>query len=92
MWFLAAAICTKVPTSGEPVKDRKSMPACALNAAPATSPAPDTRLIAPAGKPTSMARAARRMGVRQASSAGFSTVAFPIARAGAKVRPNICAG
>ena len=31
-------------------------------------------------------------GVRQASSAGFKTVALPMASAGPRVRPNICAG
>ena len=38
MWFFAAATWTSVPTSGEPVKETKSMPGCAVSAAPASSP------------------------------------------------------
>ena len=40
----------------------------------------------------SIANSVRRMQLKQASSAGFNTVAFPVANAGANVRPNICAG
>jgi len=47
---------------------------------------------APGGKPASCASCAIRSGARQASSAGFMTTALPIANAGAKLRPNICAG
>ena len=92
MWFLAAAVWIITPTRGEPVKAMKSMPGCSDSAAPASWPKPGTTLIAPGGKPASTASSAIRSGVMQASSAGFSTVALPIASAGPSVRPIICAG
>ena len=90
--FFAAACCTSVPTSLEPVKEMKSMPGCADSAAPASSPLPVTMLSAPAGRPASAAISAKRSADRLVSSAGLSTAALPIASAGATVRPSICAG
>ena len=92
MWFRAAAVWMSVLTSGLPVKEMKSMPGWEERAAPASSPKPGTTLTAPSGKPASAASSASRSGVRQASSAGLTTAALPIARAGATVRPNIWAG
>jgi hypothetical protein len=44
------------------------------------------------GQPGRGASSATRSADRLVSSAGFSTVALPIASAGATVRPSICAG
>ena len=88
----AAACCTSVPTSVEPVKVTKSMPGWPASAAPASSPRPVTMFSAPAGRPASVAISAKRSADRQVSSAGLSTAALPIASAGATVRPIICAG
>ncbi|KAG0771658.1 hypothetical protein G6F21_014701 [Rhizopus arrhizus] len=60
--------------------------------APASSPRPVTMFSAPAGKPTSSASSATRTIDRQASSAGLTTLALPMASAGATLRPNIWAG
>jgi hypothetical protein len=91
-WWIAATSCTSRPTSGEPVNERKLMPGCLDSGAPASSPRSVTMFSAPAGKPASTASWPSSRHTRHASSAGFSTVALPIASAGAKVRPNICAG
>ena len=68
------------------------MPAWPASAAPASSPRPGTTLSAPRGSPASSARAAKASAVRQASSAGFSTAALPMARAAPTERPMICMG
>ncbi len=92
MWFRAAAIWTCSPTSGEPVKLMKSTPGCSESARPATSPRPVTILMAPGGKPVSVASSPMRNMVRQASSAGLVTVALPMASAAPTERPKICTG
>ena len=74
------------PPRGEPVKETKSIPGWRLSAAPASSPRPVTMFSAPAGKPASTAAAPSSRHTRHASSAGFITVALPIASAGARVR------
>jgi hypothetical protein len=90
--FLAAAIWTSAPVATEPVNDRWSTPGWAASAAPASSPRPVTTLSAPAGSPASAQIRANASTVRQASSAGFSTHALPIARAAPTLRPTICIG
>ena len=90
--FLAAACCTSVPTSLEPVKEMKSMPGWPASAAPASSPRPVTMFKAPSGRPAAVAISAKRRADRLVSSAGLSTTPLPIASAGATVRPSICAG
>ncbi len=92
MVFCAAAACTRRPTATEPVNDRCATPGCALSAAPASSPSPGTTFSAPAGNPASAASLAKASAVRQASSAGFSTQALPIASAAPTLRPMICIG
>src|SRR5271156_4560078 len=82
----AAAACTSAPTATEPVKEMCLTPGWAASAAPASSPRPGTTLSAPAGKPASRARSASASEVRQASSAGLSTQALPIASAAPMVR------
>ena len=62
------------------------------SAAPASEPKPVTTFNAPAGSPASCAIAAKAKAVRQASSAGFKTQAFPMARAAPTDRPTICIG
>ena len=57
--------------------------------APACSPRPVTIFSAPGGKPASTMSLPSSRHTRQASSAGLSTAALPMARAGAMVRPNI---
>ena len=88
----AAAAWIIEPTLTEPVKDRCCTPACADSAAPASSPSPGTTFSAPAGSPASSAMRAKASAVRQASSAGFSTQALPIASAAPTLRPMICIG
>ncbi|MNT12417.1 hypothetical protein D3C72_1473420 [compost metagenome] len=88
----AAACWISTPTSFDPVKVMKLMSAWRDRLAPASSPKPVTMFSAPGGKPTSKASSATRMMDRQASSAGLTTLALPMARAGATLRPNICAG
>ena len=90
--FFAAAICTSMPVATEPVNEMWLTPGCADNAAPASSPSPVTTLSAPGGSPASAAIRAKASTVRQASSAGFSTHALPIASAAPTLRPTICIG
>ena len=47
---------------------------------------------APGGRPASSASAVKASAVRLASSAGFSTQAFPAASAAPTERPMICIG
>ena len=68
------------------------LPVGAGGAAPASSPRPVTTLNDPGGNPASSARRASAKAVSDVSSAGFSTMALPIARAGATERPVICNG
>ena len=89
---LAAAAWIIEPTLTEPVKDRCCTPACADNAAPASSPSPGTTFSAPAGRPAASAMRAKASAVRQASSAGLSTQALPMANAAPTLRPMICIG
>ena len=59
---------------------------------PASAPRPVTTFSAPAGRPAPVAMRAKASAVRQASSAGFSTVALPMASAAPTLRPMICIG
>jgi aldehyde dehydrogenase (NAD+) len=88
----AAAAWIRRPTITEPVNDRCATPLWAASAAPASSPRPGTTLTAPAGRPASRASWANASAVRQASSAGFSTQALPIASAAPTERLMICIG
>ncbi len=90
--FFAAAACTCWPTATEPVNDRCCTPWWRASAAPASSPRPGTTFSAPAGSPQSCAMRANASAVRQASSAGLSTQALPIASAAPTERPMICIG
>ena len=92
MVFRAAAAWTSVPTSGLPVKEMWETPRCAVSAAPASSPRPVTTFQAPSGKPASRARSASAREESEASSAGFSTAALPMASAPPTERPTICNG
>jgi hypothetical protein len=91
-WLSAAARLTSVPTSGDPVNARWSMPGWAASAAPASSPSPGTTFSTPGGRPASRASSPKRIAVSGASSAGFSTQQLPVASAGATVRAEICIG
>ena len=92
MAFFAAAVWISAPTATEPVKEMWRTSGCADSAAPASSPRPGTTFNAPAGRPAASATRAKASAVRQASSAGFSTQALPIASAAPTLRPMICIG
>lgn len=68
------------------------MPQWAVSAAPASWPVPVTILSAPGGRPASAASRATCSSDRQASSAGFTTQALPVASAAPTLRPKICIG
>ena len=90
--FLAAAVCTSVPVATEPVKEMWSTPGCADSAAPASSPRPGDDVQRAGRQPGLGAMRANASTVRQASSAGLSTQALPIASAAPTLRPTICIG
>ncbi|MCY1309228.1 hypothetical protein D9M70_593020 [compost metagenome] len=90
--FFAAAVCTISPVRAEPVKEMWLMSVCSESAAPASAPKPVTMFSAPAGRPSSCAIRANSRMVRQASSAGLTTAALPMARAAPRLRPRICIG
>ena len=90
--FFAAAAWISPPTSIEPVKEMCRTPGCADSAAPASSPRPGTTFNAPGGSPQPCAMCAKASAVRQASSAGLSTQALPMASAAPTLRPMICMG
>ena len=92
MVFIAAAAWIICPTATEPVKDKWATPGWHDSAAPASSPRPATMLSAPAGRSASIAMWPKASAVRQASSAGLSTQALPMARAAPTERPMICIG
>ena len=90
--FFAAAAWISAPTATEPVNETWRTPGWADSAAPASSPRPGTTFSAPAGSPAACAMRAKASAVRQASSAGLSTQALPIASAAPTLRPMICIG
>ena len=92
MVLRAAAAWISRPTGTEPVNDRCATPVWADSAAPASSPSPGTMASAPAGRPASSAIWPKASAVRQASSAGLSTHALPMASAAPTERPMICIG
>ena len=79
----AASRMMVLPTSVEPVKAMASTPGWRTMAAPARVPRPGTTFRMPGGKPASAANSPSSRAVSGVSMAGFSTTAFPHARAGA---------
>ena len=59
------------------------MPACSAMARPTTAPGPGITLKAPGGSPASVSSSASISAVSGVTEAGFSTIAFPSASAGA---------
>ena len=88
----AAAACTDAPASNEPVKETWCTPGWPASAAPASAPVPGTTFSAPRGSPARRAISAKASAVSEASSAGFSTQALPMASAAPTERPVICIG
>src|SRR4051812_50083402 len=80
------------PVFVEPVKATLSTPGWRTRYAPVVGPSPGTMLIAPAGKPTSAARSARRSAVTGVCGSGLSTTQHPAASAGAGFPPVIKSG
>lgn len=77
----AEAAMIRWPVSHEPVKAILSTSGWAERAAP-VSPAPVTTLTTPGGTPASRQSSAKRSGLSEASSAGFSTMVQPVASTG----------
>ena len=77
-----------LPTAVEPVNATLLTFGCAESVAP-VFPAPLTILITPFGTPASVQSCAKNMAVRGVDSAGFRTIEFPIAIAGAIFHASI---
>jgi len=81
--MFSAAAREMTPAVGtEPVKASRSMPGCAVRAAPASRPEPCTTLKTPGGTPASAMMSASRLAVSGAHSGGLSTTVLPAASAG----------
>src|SRR5690606_9830049 len=88
----AASRMIVLPTAVDPVNAILSTPGCRTSAAPAVSPNPGTTFSTPGGKPTSAARNASSRAVSGVCSAGFSTMVFPHASAGATFHAAMSSG
>ena len=80
------------PVFVEPVNATLSTPGCLTRYAPAPGPSPVTMLIAPAGKPTSVASSATRSTLSGVCGSGFSTTEQPAASAGESFHTAISSG
>ena len=80
------------PVFVEPVKATLSTPGWRTRYAPVVGPSPGTTLIAPAGKPTSVASSAIRSAVNGVCGSGLSTTVQPAASAGASFHVVISSG
>lgn len=79
----AAVAMMCLPVSSPPVKETMSTAGSSESGAPASGPAPRTRLAAPAGSPASSSAFISRMEVEGVSSLGLRTIVFPARSAGA---------
>ena len=70
------------PVAVEPVNATLSTPGCLTRYAPVVGPSPGTMLIAPAGKPTSLASSASRSTLSGVCGSGLRTTVQPAASAG----------
>ena len=80
------------PVAVEPVKAIFSTPGWRTRCAPATVPGPGTTLMAPGGKPTSLASSAIRSAESGVAESGLSTTVQPAASAGASFQVVIISG
>ena len=80
------------PTSVEPVKATLATSGCSTMRLPQTDPGPATTLKTPSGTPASSAIFSSSTAVSGVSSAGFSTIVFPAASAGATFQEAIVSG
>ena len=80
------------PVAVEPVNATLSTPGCLTRCAPTVVPGPGTTLIAPAGKPTSVASSAIRSADSGVAESGLSTTVQPAASAGASFQVVIISG
>ena len=79
-----------MPTSLEPVNDTNRVFGCRTISLPTVPPSPVTKLITPAGRPTSSMRATNCQAMPGVSLAGFSTTVLPVTIA-AVVMPTVIA-
>ena len=80
------------PVAVEPVNATLSTPGCLTRYAPVVGPSAGTMLIAPGGKPTSLASSASRSAVSGVAESGLSTTVQPAASAGASFQVVIISG
>ncbi|CAM5621197.1 hypothetical protein SCANM63S_09716 [Streptomyces canarius] len=79
----AAAAISRRPVCRPPVKETRSTSGWSASGAPASGPAPSTRLATPGGSPASASSRTRWIAVCGVSSLGFRTKVLPAASAGA---------
>ena len=80
------------PVAVDPVKAILSTRGWRTRCAPTVVPGPGTTLMAPDGKPTSVASSAMRSAVSGVAESGFSTTEQPAASAGASFHVVIISG
>ncbi len=83
---------TSRPTAVEPVNATLATSGCSASRAPTVGPAPTTTSNTPSGIPASSASSASRRAVSGVSSAGFTTMVLPVARAGPTFHEVMAAG
>ena len=88
----AAAAITPRPVCTPPVNETRSTRGSVASGAPASGPAPSTRLPTPAGSPASSSSRIRWMEVCGVSSLGLSTKVLPAARQGATFQDACSSG
>ena len=80
------------PVAPEPVNTSTSTSMDIASSSPISEPLPVTTFSTPAGTPASCANSARRNIVKDASSAGLTTMELPMAKAGAIFQAPIMSG
>src|SRR3954454_10584144 len=88
----AAPAAIERPTSVEPVNAIFATSGCSTSRVPHSRPGPATTLTTPSGSPASTASFSNSTAVSGVSSAGFSTIVLPAARAGASFHAAIVSG
>ena len=88
----AASFMIALPVAVEPVNATLSTPGCWTRYEPVVGPSAGTMLIAPAGKPTSVASSAIRRTLSGVCGSGLSTTEQPAASAGESFQTDMSSG